>query len=234
MVGIIMGTYTINMTTTLLTLEMGFKEIFIAFILLLPLVMKIVFVAELNDFIRYVKKHENTGIPKFTWMISIPIISFFYTFYIASKLDDLISKYKSQNYENYGRIGFLNLTNLIMYFIYIPLNESQRSGYSYYSYKNNYEWIIGLYSLFFLFRIISRFSRGIQLYKDIKQINKDILNNTGNLQFFENTSPFSDNANNGQYSGGYNGGHNAIDHKENKLNNSTPQNGEYHNGNLYN
>ncbi len=229
-----MGTYTINMTTTLLTLEMGFKEIIIAFILLLPLVMKIIFVAELNDFIRHVKKYENTGIPKFTWMISIPIIAFFYTFYIASKLDDLISKYKSQNYENYGRIGFLNLTNLIMYFISIPLNASQRSGYSYYSYKNNYEWIIGLYSLFFLFRIISRFSRGIQLYKDIKKINKDILNNTGNLHFFENTPPVSDNANNGQYSGGYNGGHNASDASDSESIKPSNQKDGGYSGNLYN
>lgn len=40
--------------------------------------------------------------------------------------------------------------------------------------------------------------------------------------------------NNNQYSGGYNGGHNSIGQNENNLNNSTPKNGEYHNGNLYN
>lgn len=204
-------TYIIDMTNNLLLLGMGAGELIILIIFfIIPFVLKFVFVAELNDFLHRFKNSHNESVPKFTWILAIPIISVIYIGFYASKIDRLISAVTGKDYKKYYSIS-KNIGWIIILFI-LKLGASQSNNES-----DNY--LLGILSLIILILIIMRITNGIIIYFDIKEINKSNLNTAVN-------SP---------YSGGYDGGHNASNSSDSELiNPPINKDGGYQNGNLYN
>lgn len=221
------------MTTTLLYIDSGFYDLIAVIFLLIPFVLKIIFLTELNTFIKNTHFVESTKKPRFTWMIAIPIISFFYTFYIAKKIDSLIEQYKSCKYEKYNNILFINLIILIAYLMLFAL-IAIKNPYDYDS-SGIESFLTSISGLSFVIGIISRFTWGYKLLKDIKEINTSFFT-PNNVENIKNTPTIINPLNsNNQYYGGYNGGHNSSNTNSHEQINPPNNSKEgYHNGNLYN
>lgn len=218
------------MMNNLLLLGMGAGEfVIIIFLLLILSLPKIIFITELNKLLVKYQNAQFDSVVKSTWLLFIPIVSFFYVFSLSLKVDSVISGVLGKKYNRYYKISMYNLLMVVSYLWQI--NISPR-----YSYEKS-GLIYSLLGMAILILFVWRIIDGFTLYFDIKRINK--LTNTKSkdlsTSFVNINTEATNNKSNNQYSGGYDGGHNSSKSSDTELiNPSIKKDGGYQNGNLYN
>jgi hypothetical protein len=149
------------MKSTLLFLGLGAQEVIILLFIFSPFLLRFLFYKELYKFFQTIKNGTRSDIPKYPYIIFIPVISFFYLFIFSTQVDKLISQTINKNFNRYSRICKYKLTILILYLLFFINNQ----------YIYNSQLSI-FYSVGFIIVFLVRITEGIFLYFTLRKLNK--------------------------------------------------------------